>query len=410
MNETVDSADHILHSQKRAAQTFNRDRIRGACNGILETCLQTFGLLIVIREFHAPGSIKSLLVAAYPAGLLLTPITLFWFARQGWPASTTVSRNYAVAAVAFLAAALAPNLFLFILGSLLAAMILGQQMPLMVHIYSENYAPSRRGQLLSSSVALSVAVATIFSLAGGALLDFDLSTYRWLYVVAAGASLIACVAVSRIPSSPLSPTGSRNPLANLALAWKDRMFGAMLGAWMLMGMGNLITVPLRIEYMANPAYGINATNAQIAMATAVIPSLVRVFTTHLWGYFFDRFDFFLIRMALNGFALAAILLFFASTTLWHLFLAGGILGFAVAGSNIAWSLWVTKFAPANRAPDYMSVHTFATGIRGVMAPFIGFAVIVALSPLTTGIIAASLIGTSILLLIPIRQWALSRTR
>ena len=410
MNETVDSADHILHGQKRAAQTFNRDRIRGACNGILETCLQTFGLLIVIREFHAPGSIKSLLVAAYPAGLLLTPITLFWFARLGWPASTTVSRNYAVAAVAFLAAALAPNLFLFVLGSLLAAMILGQQMPLMVHIYTENYAPSRRGQLLSSSVALSVAVATIFSLAGGALLDFDLSTYRWLFVVAAGASLVACAAMSRVPSSPLSPTGSRNPLANLALAWKDRMFGAMLGAWMLMGLGNLITIPLRIEYMANPAYGINATNAQIAMATAVIPSLVRVFTTHLWGYLFDRFDFFLIRMALNGFALAAILLFFASTTLWHLFLAGGILGFAVAGSNIAWSLWVTKFAPANRAPDYMSVHTFTTGIRGVMAPFIGFAAIVALSPLTTGIIAASLIGASILLLIPLRQWALSRTR
>jgi len=409
MNETVDTADPILHGQERTAKTFNRDRVRGACNGILETCLQTFGLLIVIREFHAPGSIKSLLVAAFPAGLLLTPITLFLFAKLGWPAGTTVSRNYAFAAVAFLTAALATNSLFFILGSVLAAMILAQQMPLMVHIYTENYAPSRRGQLLSSSMALSVAVATIFSLAGGALLDLDQSHYRWLYALAAGAAIIASLAVSRIPSSPLSSSGGRNPLVNLALAWKDRIFGAMLGTWMLMGLGNLIVFPLRIEYMANPSYGIDATNAQIVLATAVIPSLVRVFTTHLWGFFFDRYDFFLIRIALNTLALASILLFFASKTLWQLFLAGGILGFAMAGSHIAWSLWVTKFAPANKTSDYMSVHTFSTGIRGVMAPFIGFVAIVALSPFTTAIISAGLIGASIVLLIPLRQWALSRT-
>jgi len=398
MKGPVDSTDHRKGESLRSTRTFNCDRIRGACNGILETCLQTFGLLIIIREFHAPGSIKSLMVAAYPAGLLLTPITLFWFARKGWPTGTAVSRNYMLAGLACLAAAGANNLHLFILSNLLAAMILAQQMPLMVHIYTENYTPSRRGQLLSSSVALSVAVAVVFSLAGGAFLDLDLSNYRWLYVTAAGAAFISSFAVGRIPSSPLSPTGSRNPLANLALIWKDRIFGAMLGTWMVMGLGNLIALPLRIEYMANPSYGINATNAQIALATAVIPSLVRVFTTHLWGYFFDRYDFFLIRIALNAFVLTSIVLN----------LAGAILGFALAGSNIAWSLWVTKFAPPHRTSDYMSVHTFATGIRGVMAPFIGFAAIVALSPSITAMFSASLIGLSIILLVPLRQWARHR--
>ena len=39
-----------------------------------------------------------------------------------------------------------------------------------------------------------------------------------------------------------------------------------------------------------------------------------------------------------------------------------------AGADVAWSLWVTKFAPPERVADYMSVHTFFTGVRGFLAP------------------------------------------
>ncbi|MEZ5302399.1 MAG: hypothetical protein R3F11_17460 [Verrucomicrobiales bacterium] len=44
----------------------------------------------------------------------------------------------------------------------------------------------------------------------------------------------------------------------------------------------------------------------------------------------------------------------------------------MGGGNIAWSLWVTKLAPADRVAEYMSVHTFTTGLRGMAAPFLGF--------------------------------------
>jgi hypothetical protein len=33
---------------------------------------------------------------------------------------------------------------------------------------------------------------------------------------------------------------------------------------------------------------------------------------------------------------------------------------------------VTKFADAGRVTEYMSVHTFLTGIRGVLAPVLSF--------------------------------------
>jgi hypothetical protein len=210
-------------------------------------------------------------------------------------------------------------------------------------------------------------------------------------------------AVSRIPANPFSRTTSNNPLAALRFAWEDRVFGAMLFVWMLMGVGNLMTLPLRIEYMANPAYGVNATNTQIAIVTAVIPSIARLATTHMWGAIFDRYNFFILRTVLNSFFLAAILVFFSSHSLVFLGVAGALYGLAMAGGNIAWNLWVTKFAPQERASDYMSVHTFLTGVRGVIAPFIGFWLIARTTPTETSYIAAGLIFASMVLLDPLRR-------
>ena len=68
-------------------------------------------------------------------------------------------------------------------------------------------------------------------------------------------------------------------------------------------------------------------------------------------------------------------------------------------------MWVTKLAPANRVADYMSVHTFFTGVRGVLAPIIGFSVLASgLSIGDLSYISAGMIILSAILLIPaIRQ-------
>ena len=50
-----------------------------------------------------------------------------------------------------------------------------------------------------------------------------------------------------------------------------------------------------------------------------------------------------------------------------LIMIGGaiIFGISYGGGDVAWSLWVTKFAPPERVADYMSIHTFLTGARGI---------------------------------------------
>lgn len=390
---------------ERARLTFQFDRVKGACHGILETGWSTFALLVAVRVFEASPTAKASLAAGTQLGYLLAPLSLFLVARSGFSPSSALSRLFGLAGLMILLSLVSRSAVPFVVTLMMGAALAAQHSPLMLQVYAQNYAPDRRGRLLSQSLVVSVLAAMLFSLIGGRLLDQDLGYYRHLFLFMAAAAFVGAWALSRMRSEPLPRNAGNNPLRCLAYAWTDRVFGFMLVVWMIMGLGNLIMVPLRVEYMANARFGINATNTEIALVTLVIPSAVRVFFTHLWGNLFDRYDFFLIRGLLNGCFLAAILLFFNSHTLFWLGVSGAIIGMALAGSNIAWSLWVTKFAPPERVSDYMSVHTFLTGLRGIVAPFIGFYLLSVTTPATVSWLAAGMIGLSMLLLDPVRRKA-----
>ena len=138
----------------------------------------------------------------------------------------------------------------------------------------------------------------------------------------------------------------------------------------------------------------------IALLTGVIPNLARLVLSPVWGHLFDHMNFFTLRITLNlGFAIG-ILTFFTTGSTMGLVAGAIVYGISNAGGDVAWSLWVTKFAPANRVADYMSVHTFLTGVRGVGAPLLAF---LSVSHLSVGILAAICAGLILLataLLIP----------
>ena len=52
----------------------------------------------------------------------------------------------------------------------------------------------------------------------------------------------------------------------------------MLLAWMIMGLGIIMTLPLRIEYLGGES-GLNLTNEQIALVTVVVFSIARVLSS-----------------------------------------------------------------------------------------------------------------------------------
>lgn len=381
----------------REKTTFHWDCVRGALAGIIETGYGGFALVIAIGFFQAPDTVKGIVAAASPLGLLFTPLSLSWFSKLNQPVSKIASTVSLVSGVLLLGAAFAQNLVGFLVPACLSFALAAQITPLLVHIWAENYPANKRGAYLSISMMMSVAAAFCFSMFGGWLLDRDIETYRWVLGAIAVCYLLTGFALRQVPSTPLQRSSSENPLRNLGYAIEDKVFGVMLLGWMFLGFGNLMVLPLRVEYLLQPEYGIMASKLWVMLITIAIPAFFRFMTSRIWGYFFDRIDFMILRMVLNAMIMLSILLFLTTREIWIIVCAAAVLGTAMAGANLSWSLWVTKFAPPDKSPAYMSVHTFLTGIRGVLAPFLGFYLISGLGAKQTAVIGATLVLCSIVI-------------
>jgi MFS family permease len=134
--------------------------------------------------------------------------------------------------------------------------------------------------------------------------------------------------------------------------------------------------------------------------TVAIPAVLRLVMTPLFGRLFDRLSFFSSRIMVNLLFAVYIAAFFTGTSTIALWLGAVTLGIAIAGGDLMWLLWVTKFAPADRVADYMGLHAFFTGIRAVTAPLLAFSVVGQLSLGWIAVLSAGLIVLSSLVLIP----------
>lgn len=382
--------------------TYRFERWRAVASGILETAGTTFLLLIAVRRFEAGATAKALVAGGGSLGLMLTPLVVTTVAALGWKTASAASWLAVAGAACFLLMACVPVLPVFAIGSVLAMTASSAAIPLLTQIYQENYPEKTRGHLFSRTVMVRIGTAALFSELGGQFLSEHISYFRWLLIVFAAAFGFASFCLVRCPSRVLTIQGGTHPFRALRFAREDVLFRQTLICWMLMGFANLMMLPMRVEYLANPKYGLKLTIGEIAFLTGVIPNTARLVLSPIWGWLFDRTNFFTLRLILNlGFAVG-ILSFFASSNMSGLIWGSVIFGISNAGGDVAWSLWVTKFAPADQVADYMSVHTCLTGVRGILAPLVAFHLVLVrgISVETLGWISAGLIVLSCLLLVP----------
>jgi MFS family permease len=388
-----------VSGEERIAITYRYERWRSLSTGILETAATTFLLTLAVRAYHSGALWKAAVAGGSSLGLLLTPIVVSVVTRRGWAPSWAASRLFFLGAAAFLVSAALPFLPLFALASMLAMASTASAIPLFTHIYQENYPDKQRGRLFSRTVMIRIASAAAFSYAAGYALSHYFEHFRLLLLIFALAMAFGGFCLAQIPSHPIHDDGGAHPFRAMRFVRDDGIFRRTLICWMLMGFANLMMLPLRVEYLANDRYKLGLTVGTIALLTGVIPNLARLVLSPVWGHLFDRMNFFALRVTLNaGFAIG-ILTFFVSNSFTGLVIGAIIFGISNAGGDVAWSLWVTKFAPPGRVADYMSVHTFFTGVRGVLAPLVAFTLVTRVSlGMLAGISAALIVAASLLLL------------
>jgi MFS family permease len=392
-----------LDSNQGLAETTQKyDLRRNFFNGIVEASFSATALLVAIRHFEASDHAKSLIAGGSCLGFLLAPGFLLLIGKSKLPVSRICALLMLGAAVGILLSATANSAWVYAGWLLLACVLAGQVPSLMVHIYSRNYPSGQRGRKISGNLMLSAVVGAGTALTIGWILDQDLNHFRPGAVVI----FLFCTCTAyfhlKIPSVPLK-ADSGGLSKDLRHALKDRLFFWMLTGWMLMGIGNLVTIPLRVEYLANPVYGIDASNTVVLAITLVVPLFTRVASIPVWGWAFDRFNLAFVRIAINLFFLVGLFLYFQTQDLVFLGLASALIGWATGGGTMAWTLWVTKVAPAGRESSYMSIHSFFTGVRGVPAPFVGYWIITTLGPSQVGWTSVILIGMSSLIFLALSK-------
>lgn len=367
---------------------------------MIETAASTFLLLIAVKYFHAGATAKGLVASGGSLGLILSPAVVTLVSRWGWSSSVAASRMAAVGGAVMLLMAAIPVLPVYVIGSILAMTTTSAAIPLLTQMYHENYPEKTRGQLFSRTIILRIGTAALFSEFAGRAFSGRIDRFQILLVTFALAFFLASYCLRKCPTESLPRRIGTHPFGALHFVREDALLRRTLLCWMLMGFANLMMIPMRVEMLANPRYGLSLSVAEIAFLTGVVPNLARLVLSPIWGWLFDHLNFFILRVVLNmGFAIG-IVTFFTTSDLYGLLLGAVVFGISNAGGDIAWSLWVTKFAPPGRVADYMSVHTFFTGLRGVAAPLAAFHLARNYSMEALGWFSAGLIVLASLLLVP----------
>ena len=363
------------HSLKDLTQrTLRLDLFRCSLNGILEVGFNVFVILIAIRFLDAPQGYKSVLAAGFAFGFFLTPWTVRACSILNKPVTHIAGIIMAICSLALLSCSQVKSIVPYTVFLVIAQISLSQMPGLMIHVYSSNYKSNKRGQNISWNFIFASVVGMVFTYYFGLFLDLNGGQYHYLFWGMGLAAFFASVALFLMPSSEVKPSRSgSNIFGGLTFIWKDRLFGRMLFGWMLMGLGVIMTIPLRIEYMVGNG-GIGISNREVAIIV-VVYSLAGVLTSRAWGKLFDRVSFVPYRISLNVFLFSSVLIFFLSTNFWGLLIGSTLAGVANGGASIAWSLWVTKLAPSGLDAEYMSAHVFMTGVRGACAPFVGYSIL-----------------------------------
>ncbi len=340
----------------------------------------TFMLLVAITEFQAGNAGKGLLAAGGSLGFLLTPVVVWVVAGRGLPPAQVAAWLVSGSGLGLLLAGLATTYSWFLAWALGGMGLAAAAVPLITGFWQANVPAARRGHWYAGVARTEALGGALCGLLVAGWMHWHPGGWRPVMVVAGLGLILAGVCVARIPRpGPLQGALGRNPFAALAWLWRDRRFGWINLSWTLMGMANLATVPLRADWLSQPDYGIEMEPARILLLLVALPTAVRLLLLPHWGRWFDRLDFVRVRMLINACFAAAMALMFTPYLLTQI-LGAIAFGIAVAGADLAWNLWVTKIAPPGRTADYMGVHVFLSGLRGISAPLLGFALVGGLGP------------------------------
>jgi MFS family permease len=280
-------------------------------------------------------------------------------------------------------------------------------------IYQKNIEPQRRGKVYGYTMSLGMLVTVVFTFMAGRVLDVDEQMFRLILVITAGAGFIASLLLSliKIKNNPVETDALSlrfhermlDPLKrSLHVLKTNKPFASFERDFSIYGMGFIMMQPVLPIFLVDT---LKLSYTGNFLAKGVISQLPMLFLSPWLGKWHDRlhpFRFISVFFGLLALFPALILLSGALVS-YHLlavsivYIAFGVFGVAMTGINIAWNMSSIFFAGKDDASMYQSVHVTMTGIRGILAPLLGLALMRIFNIYAVFIVAAGFLITAMII-------------
>ncbi|MFH0793730.1 MAG: MFS transporter [bacterium] len=276
-------------------------------------------------------------------------------------------------------------------------------LPAQTGILRSNYPTAKRGEIVATVRVGLFALASVAAYFAGVWLDADFNSFVWIFAGSGALGVVAAIIYrgidvrgeehlaqnSEANGKTDNEEGAAGPLdllsyhgllqrffgnfytsvADLTRVLRhDVRFRSYMIAYMLFGFGNLMVAPLYDIFLKEE---LNVSYLQSTFIFSVLPQVMVIVSTTFWGRLLDRQNLFLSRTLFTlMWAVEPVSYALANHVEW-IYAAKIIVGVGMGGSTLIWLLGAMNFASKEEVPLYMGIHTTLTGVRGLLAPFVG---------------------------------------
>jgi len=251
-------------------------------------------------------------------------------------------------------------------------------------VWTLNYPDASRARITSRLALTAACIGGLATVVAGKLLDGDPTRFHAIYLAGALIGVVGVIATSGIrlrrehhhlkrerADARRTDTGSTPSLGLLGVLRADPHYARYQGSQFLLGVSNMMTVAPVIYLVSSELQASYTVSLVLIMA---LPVSLGALSLPLWAQFLDRAHVIRFRSRFTWlFCLAQLLTWWGA--LAHsvpiLALARLVLGIGQGGGSLAWQIGHNHFVGQERAGLYMGLHVSLTGLRGLVAPFLG---------------------------------------
>jgi len=261
--------------------------------------------------------------------------------------------------------------------------------PALNTIYQTNFTHKNRGIAFGFMSSLIILISLIATYITGKLLDVNETYFRYFFVIAAifgtiGAIIMARIRINKNKRSDKAFPNKKQLLLSpvkrsIEVLKKNKDFACFERNYFVYGIGFMVILPAIPKYLVDY---LQMDYSQTFLAKGVLSQLGILLLAPLAGKLFSRIN----PMKFNAITFGLLSLyplillissFFIGQvyTNYLVYLAFIVFGIAMAGVFISWNISSIYFAGNEDVAMYQGLHVTLTGIRGLFAPFLGYAIL-----------------------------------